>query len=105
MHSEKKTDEDTGKEEINLFYNQEKGGVDIHQMCSLYTTARKTNRMKLFYGMIDSAVLNAFVIFTENMPNFGEHKKDKRKKFLKELALALIIAHARQRLLEVQQTP
>jgi hypothetical protein len=24
MHSEKKTDEDTGKEEINLFYNQEK---------------------------------------------------------------------------------
>jgi hypothetical protein len=54
--------------------------------------------------MIDSAVLNAFVIFTENMPNFREYKKDKRKKLLKELALALIIPHARQRLLEVQQT-
>jgi hypothetical protein len=84
MHSggeKKKTDEDTGKEEINLFYNQEKGGVDIHQMCSLYTTARKTNRwqLRLFYGMNDSAALNAFVIFTENVPNFGEHKKDKRK--------------------------
>jgi hypothetical protein len=39
------------------------------------------------------------------MPNFGEYKKDKRKKFLKELALALIIPHARQSLLEVQQTP
>jgi hypothetical protein len=39
------------------------------------------------------------------MPNFGEHKKNKRKKFLNELALALIIPHARQRLLEVQQTP
>jgi hypothetical protein len=32
--------------------------------------------------MIDSAALNAFVNFTENVPNFGEHKKDKRKKFL-----------------------
>jgi hypothetical protein len=76
-------------------------------MCSLYTKARKTNRwqMRLFYGMIDNAALNAFVIFTENVHNFGEHKKDKRKKFLKELALALIIPHARQRLLEVQQTP
>jgi hypothetical protein len=107
MHSEKKTDEDTGKVEINLFYNQENGGVDSHdQMCSLYTMARKTNHwpMRLFYGMIDSAALNTFVIFTENVPNFGEHKKDKRQQFLKELALALIIPHARQRL-EVQQTP
>jgi hypothetical protein len=97
---------DTGKEEINVFYNKEKGRVDSHdEMCTLYTTARKTNLwpMRLFYGMIDSAALNAFVIFTENMPNFGEHKKDKRQKFLKELALALIVPHARQRLV-VQQT-
>jgi len=110
MHSEKKKrerDEDTGKEKINIFSNQEKGGVDSHdQMRSLYTTARKTNRwpMRLFYGIIDSAALNAFVIFTENVPNFGEHKKEKQQKFLKELALALIIPHARQRF-EVQQTP
>jgi len=60
--------------------------------------------MKLFYGIIDSAALNAFVIFTENVPNFREHKKEKRQKFLKELALALIIPHTRQRF-EVQQTP
>jgi hypothetical protein len=34
-----------------VFYNQKKGGVVSHdQMCSLYTTARKTNRwpMRLF---------------------------------------------------------
>ena len=60
--------------------------------------------MRFFYGIIDCAALNAFVIFTENMPNFGERKKEDRQKFLKELALALIIPHARQRL-EVQQTP
>jgi hypothetical protein len=68
--------------------------------------ARKTNRwpMRLFYGMTDSPAFNAFIIFTENMPDFGEHKKDKRQQFLKELALALIIPHGCQRL-EVQQTP
>jgi len=53
---------------------------------------------------IDSAALNAFVIFTENVPKFGEHKKEKRQNFLKELALALIIPYARQRF-EVQETP
>jgi len=37
--------------------------------------------MRLFYGMIDSPALNAFAIFTENVLNFGEHKKDKRQKF------------------------
>jgi hypothetical protein len=38
----KKTDDNTGKEEINVFYKQEKGGVDSHdQMCSLYTNAKK----------------------------------------------------------------
>jgi hypothetical protein len=86
MLSEKKRDKDSGKEEINVFYNQEKSGVDSHnQRCSLYTTARKSNRwqMRLFYGMMDNAALNAFVIFTENVPNFGEHKRDKRQKFLK----------------------
>ena len=81
MHSEKKKrDEDTGKEEINVFYNHEKGGVDSHdQMYSLYTTVRKTNSwpVRLFYGIIDSAALNAFVMFTENVPSFGEHKKEK----------------------------
>jgi len=81
--------------------------VDSHdQMCSLYTTTRKTNRwpMRLFYGITDSAALNTFVIFTENVPNFGEHKEEKRQIFLKEMTLALIIPHAHQRF-EMQQTP
>jgi len=60
--------------------------------------------MRVFYGITDSDALNSFVIFTENVPNCEEHKKEKRQKFLKELALALIIPHTRQRF-EVQQTP
>ena len=103
----KKRDKDTGKEEINVFYNQEKGGVDSQdQMRSLYTTARKTNYspMRLFYGIIDSAALSSFVIFTENVPNIGERKKEKRQIFLKELVLVFIIPHTRHNF-EVQQTP
>jgi hypothetical protein len=53
--------------------------------------------MRLIYGKTDSAALNAFVIFTDNIQNFGENKKDKRLKFLKELALALINPILRQR--------
>jgi len=60
--------------------------------------------MRLLYGIIDSYALNAFVIFNENVSSFGEHKKEKRQNFLKELALALMIPHARQRF-ELQQTP
>jgi len=35
--------------------------------------------MRLFNAIIDSDVLNAFIIFNENVANFGEHKKEKRK--------------------------
>ena len=44
IHAIRSRDIDTGKEEINVFCNHEKDGVDSHdQMCALYTTARKTN--------------------------------------------------------------
>ena len=44
MHATRSHDTVTGKEEINVFYNHEKGGVDSHdQMCTLYTTAWKKN--------------------------------------------------------------
>ena len=101
MHATRSHDTVTGKEEINVFYNHEKGGVDSHdQMCALYTTARKTNRwsMKVFYGIVDSSALNAFVIFTHNTPGFGGNRKDKRQKFLKELFKSLIVPQAKRRL-------
>ena len=62
MLSGKKDRRGYWKDEVNVFYNQEKRGVDSHdQMCSLFTTARKTKRwsMELFYGVIECAALNA----------------------------------------------
>ena len=107
MHAMPCHDEDAGKEEINVFYNHEKGGVDSHdQMCALYTAAIKTNRwpMKVFYGMVDSSALNAYLIFTHIVPIFGEKRPNKQSKFLKELSISLIVPQAKPRLV-APQTP
>ena len=107
MHATRSHDTVTGKEEINDFYNHEKGGVESHdQMCALYTTARKTNRwpMRIFYGIVDSSALNVFIIFTHNKPGFRRNRQDKRQKFLKELSKSLIVPQAKRRL-ATPQTP
>ena len=66
MHQTKQSDGNT--EEINMYYNKTKGGVDSHdQKCSLFTTARRTNcwPMRLFYGILDCSIVNAFVIMSQ----------------------------------------
>ena len=81
MHFEEIKIEPNGKEEINDFYNQTKGGVDSHDhKCFLYNTARKTNRwpMRIFYGIIDSALVNAFVIMKKNDPGSAGNRDDQR---------------------------
>jgi len=47
------------------------------QLCSLYTTARKTNRwpVRPFYEIIESAALNVFVILTEKCQNLVNIRK------------------------------
>nr|QPD02190.1 PiggyBac2 [Dichotomius schiffleri] len=59
MHNSKTIDPDSGdakKPEIITFYNTTKGGVDVvDEMCSTYSTARKTNRWPLtaFFHLLD----------------------------------------------------
>ena len=105
MHATRSQDSVSGKEEINVFYNHKKGGVDSYdQMCALYTIASKINcwPMRVFYGIVDSSALNAFVIFTHNTHGFGGNRKDKRQKSLKELSKSLIISQAKSRLITLQ---
>ena len=87
MHQRKQSDGNT--KEINMYYNKTKGGVDSHdQQCSLFTTARRTNRrpMRLFYGILDCSIVNAFVIMSANVPAFAADKGDKRTYFMKSVA-------------------
>ena len=52
-----------------MHYNKTKGGVDSHDLkFALFTTARKTNSwpMRLFHGMLDSFIVDAYVILLAN---------------------------------------
>lgn len=88
----------TSEEEVNInpvtkkpnmveFYNRTKGGVDtLDQMCSVMTCSRKTRRWPqcIFYGILNIAFVNSYVIYCANM--FSENKEPlSRRKFMKEL--------------------
>ena len=51
-----------------------------------------------FYDMIHSAAVKAYLIFMHVVPDFGGKRLDKRSKYLTELALSLIIPHAKCKL-------
>ena len=90
-----------------MHYNKTKGGVDSHDLkFALFTTARKTNRwpMRLFYGMLDSFIVDAYVILLAKRPAYSSYSKDKRVYFMKSVASSLISLYAQQRL-QPQQIP
>ena len=71
-------------------YNHTKGGTDtFDQMCGAYSCCSKTKRwpMCVFFGMLNAAKINAYVIYSENRTRKG--KKNERKYFMQELALQL----------------
>lgn len=91
---------DTGKPEIIEFYNATKGGVDtFDQMCAQYSCGRKTKRWPLcmFYGMLNACCINSWIIHSENLVRTGG-KVMIRRKYMQELALALITPWAQNRL-------
>lgn len=91
-----------GKPEIIDFYNSTKGGVDtFDQMCALSSCSRKTRRWPLciFYGMVNAANVNSYIIYKENMERGGNRKIMSRKKFMLQVGKALITPWATSRLL------
>ncbi|XP_068201560.1 piggyBac transposable element-derived protein 4-like [Palaemon carinicauda] len=85
-----------GKPEIICFYNETKGGVDaFDQMCAIYSVSRKTSRwpMSIFYGMINSCVINSWIIYKENQQTIGS-KPIERRFYMQNMAEALIKAWA-----------
>lgn len=88
-HMNGKIDEATGKPEIVLFYNDTKGGTDsFDKKCHDFTTARKTRRwpMRYFYGMLDQANVNSFIIYNLLESNEKKYRKD----YILDLSMALI---------------
>lgn len=74
------------------FYNATKGGVErFDQMCSNKSSNRKTSRwpMCVFYGIINVATINSYVILCHNLLLAGR-KISPRRDFLKELLFCLV---------------
>lgn len=82
----------TNKPYMVEFYNKTKGGVDtFDQMCSVMSCSRKTNRWPMcqFYGILNMAFINSYVIYTHNM--YQQNKIPlNRPKFMKQLHFSLI---------------
>ena len=89
------------KTEAHMFYNASKGGVDtFDHMCAHYDIGRKTRRWPLcvFYGLLNIATTNSFVIFTSRPANRLKSRHD----FSQDLAYNLARPHAHQRYMNKQ---
>lgn len=75
LHEGAEISEPTGKPSIIVNYNETKGGVDtFDQMCCNVSSSRKTRRWPLcvFYGMVNMANINSYVIYTFDTTSEGE---------------------------------
>ena len=84
------------KTEAHMYYNAAKGGVDgFDKIIALHSVSRKTNRwpMSIFYGMINIAVANAWIIFKGRPHERVCYKQD----FMQNIALTMASDWARER--------
>ena len=85
LHHDAAICDDTGKPEIIEYYNKTESAVDtLDQMCARYTVQRAPRKwtMAMFYGAVNVALVNAFVVYAHNMRKQQRHMKLKRKEFL-----------------------
>uniref|UniRef100_A0A9J7X7T1 PiggyBac transposable element-derived protein domain-containing protein n=1 Tax=Cyprinus carpio carpio TaxID=630221 RepID=A0A9J7X7T1_CYPCA len=88
------------KPEMILSYNRTKGGVDnLDKIVATYTCRRKTARwpMAVFYNMLDVLAYNAFVIWREINPSWGQGDNYMRRHFLQDLGRALVFPFIQSR--------
>lgn len=91
LHEGAEISEQTGKPAIINNYNETKSGVDaFDKLCSGTTCSRKTKRWPLciFYGMINTAFINSYVIYCNNMLKKGR-KPLRRSQFMIKLSSEL----------------
>lgn len=91
MHETETINKISKKPEQIEFYNKTKGGVDVFdKLCHQYSSTRKTNRwpLRYFFGLLDAAVVNGYVIFKHNQ--LDQDKRFIRSKFITTLAFQLL---------------
>lgn len=96
LHHDDKIDQETGKPEMIMDYNDTKGGVDtLDKMCAAYDCSRNTRRwpMVIFYSMLNIAGVNSMVLY--NLQNVDKNMT--RRQFLHLLSSELADNHLRFR--------
>ena len=95
------TDDDKKKPEINIFYNETKGGVDCLNMpVHNYMSKRQTRRwpISFFHNLVDAVGVAAFIVWTCQHPEWNVRKTNKCKLFLKDLGEKLVDAEILRRI-------
>ena len=87
-------DRNDKKPDIIMAYNATKGGVDnLDKLIRTYSCKRKTKRwpMALFSIFLDIAAYNVFVVYMAVHHQYNSGKSHKRRLFIEELALSMIM--------------
>jgi hypothetical protein len=99
MHNDASVDTETKRPEIIHLYNSTKEEVDtVDQIGGNYSVSRRTRRWPLciFFQLLNIAGVNGYIL--HNMTR-SEDKAQKRRQFLKNLAMGLIKPHMENRAL------
>ena len=93
MYHDDKIDDQTGKPDIILCYNQTKRAVDtMDQMCHTYSVRRKTKRWPLAYFMnlFNLDGLNSYITYITRKPQLCQKLSHKQRQYLEDLGLDLV---------------
>ena len=93
MHHDAKIDDEVGKPDIILYYNQTKRAVDtMYQMCHTYSMQSKTKRRPLAYFMnlLNLGGMNSYITYITRNPQGCQKLSNKRRQSLEDLGLDLV---------------
>ena len=96
-HSTESTD---NKPNVIHHYNKTKGGTDcFDQLCHAYSVTRRTTRwpVRIFYGMLDQAIVNARILFACKLRATNNDAKNTAISCLEKIASHLMEPHLRKR--------
>lgn len=100
FHHAPDVDPESGKSEINLFYNKTKGGVDtLDQLCHAYTVQRRTNRwpFAFFMNLVNVAGVAANIVYKTTFQVKTPTNQSQRKKFIHILTEQLVQLQIKRR--------
>ncbi|XP_033231519.1 uncharacterized protein LOC117182533, partial [Belonocnema kinseyi] len=89
-----------GKPDMIRHYNQMKGGTyTFDQLCTSFSTTKRTNRwpMRIFFGILDQATVNAVILLKCKRLNAGDHGTITAYNCIDDVIKYLVTPHLQER--------